>query len=119
MAVDFASSINWTALYDSLTIGAAGIQIAPITLSSSLNFRFLRVAANNQNARSSWKLGGYCFLMVDEPNPEVIVERIFTSVNKPSIIAVPDYLASYRVVFSPPKWFDEISLQIDGYTGTL
>ena len=72
MAVDFASSINWAALYDSLTVGAVGIPIAPITLSNSLNYRFLRVAANNQNAKTSWKLGGYCFLMVDEPSPEVL-----------------------------------------------
>ena len=116
--MDFASEANWLQLYDGLVMGASGIPIAPITLPSSLNYRFLRVTANNQNAKASWRSGGYCFLMVDEPNPQVQVSRLYAPVNKPVILAVPDYLASYRVIFAPPKWFDEISLQVDVYTGS-
>lgn len=119
MTANFADESNWLSLYDNLTMGAVGTPIAPIVLASSLSYRFLRVTANNQNAKSSWRWGGYCFLMVDEPNPQVEVSRLYLSVNKPIILPVPDYLASYRFAFTPPKWFDEISLQVDGYIGAL
>ena len=116
---DFGVAANWVSLYDNFTASLSGDPISPIILPNSVTSRFLRVAANNQDAKDSWRLGGYCLLMVDEPNPEVIVSRIYSPVNAPIILMIPDYLASYRVIFQPPKWFDEISLQIDGYIGQL
>lgn len=115
MAVDFANPLYWIALYDSLTTGADGV--APVTLPNALAYRFLRVTASNQNAKDTWRWGGYCILQVNESNPQVEVFRLFCPVNNPIILSVPDYLPSYRVMFEAPRWFDELDLQVDGYSG--
>jgi len=120
MAANFADEANWLGLYDNLVMAVLNNPIPPITLPNSLNYRFLRIAANNQNALSTWSLGAYAYLMVDENLPQVqIGNRIFCDVNKPIIIQVPDWLSSYRLRVAPPKWFDELSLQVDAYTGSL
>lgn len=120
MAANFADEANWLGLYDNLVMAVLSNPIPPITLPNSLNYRFLRIAANNQNALSTWSLGAYAYLMVDENLPQVqIGNRIFCDVNKPIIIQVPDWLSSYRLRVTPPKWFDELSLQVDAYTGSL
>jgi hypothetical protein len=118
--VDFADDANWLGLYGNLIMGVLGNPIAPITLASSLNHRFLRIAANNQNALATWSLGAYAYFLVDEDNPQVQAgTRIFCDVNRPIIVPVPDWLPSYRLRVKPPKWFDEISLQVEGYIGDL
>ena len=116
--MDFANEANWLSLYDGLTMAVLTNPIPPIVLSNSLAYRYLRVAANNQGAKSAWRLGAYLSLMVDEPSPQVEVVRWSAPVNIPAILAVPDFLSSYRVRIKAPVWFDEISLQIDGYVGT-
>jgi len=117
MAVNFANPLYWIALYDSLTTGVGGNPIAPVTLPNELSYRFLRVTANAPNAKPTWRWGGYCILKVNESNPQVQVIRLFCPVNTPVILIVPDYLVSYRVSFEPPRWFDELDLKVDGYTG--
>ena len=116
--IDFASDSNWLMVYDQLTFSVLGQPIPSILLTSSYNYRFLRIAANNQNARSTWRLGAYIHLLVDEPNPQVQAFRSNTPVNVAALLVIPDYLSSYRVRIIPPKWFDEISLQIEGFIGT-
>ena len=116
--IDFASNSNWLMVYDQLTFSVLGQPIPSILLTSSYNYRFLRIAANNQNARSTWRLGAYIHLLVDEPNPQVQAFRSTTSVNAAALLVIPDYLSSYRVRIIPPKWFDEISLQVEGFIGT-
>jgi len=118
LVVNFADEANWLSLYDNLVMAVLTNPIPSITLPNSLNHRYLRIAANNQNALSTWSLGAYAYLMVDEISPQVqIGNRIFCDVNKPIIIPVPDWLSSYRLKIAPPKWFDEFSLQIEGYIG--
>ncbi len=120
MSANFADEANWLGLYDTLVMAVMGNPIPPITLPSSLNHRFLRIAANNQNALSTWNLGAYACLLVDENSPQVqIGNRIYCDVNKPIIFPIPEWLPSYRLKVTPPKWFDEISLQVEGYTGSL
>lgn len=124
MPIDFANESNWVSVYDQLTIGSiidalTYYPIPPIVLPNSLNYPFLRVAANNQNALSRWRLGAWLEFMVDENNPQVEIERILAPVNKAAIIPRPNFLDSYRVRFIIPYYFDEISLQVDGFIGTV
>jgi hypothetical protein len=120
---NFIDNNNWQLVYDNL-ISAQYVSrtpdrynpIPPIALSFSLPYRFLRVAANNQNARATWRFGGNLDLLTDEVSGAEVMRRALAC-NKAVIIAVPDYLERYRISVLPPYWFDEISLQIDGYIG--
>lgn len=120
---NFAIDTNWQLVYDNLVSALytsrnppVYVPIAPISLSFSLPYRFLRVAANNQNAKASWRYGGAIDLLVDDISGVEVARRSLVC-NKAIIIAAPDYLDRYRVRVSPPYWFDELSLQIDGYIG--
>ena len=120
----FADESNWLSIYDQLTIGTiidalTYRPIPPITIPNSLSHSFLRVAANNQNAKAWWQLGAWIQFCVDEPNPQVEVARAFARVNNAVIIQKPSFLTTYRIRAIVPYYFDEISLQIDGYTGTI
>jgi len=122
--MDFSNEGNWISIYDQLTIGSiidafTYYPIPPIVLPNSLSYPFLRVAANNQNAKRWWQLGAWIEFCVDEPNPQVEVLRAFARVNRAVIIPKPSFLISYRIRAAIPYYFDEISLQIDGYTGSL
>lgn len=124
MPADFADEANWVSIYDQLTIGSiidalTYRPIPPIVLPNSLSYPFLRVAANNQNALSRWRLGAWVEFLVDEVNPQVEVLRILAPVNKAAIIPKPVFLGNYRVRFNIPYYFDEISLQVDGFIGTV
>lgn len=118
---NFVNNANWQLIYDNL-IEAVYVSrnpdvynpIPPISLSFSLPYRFLRVAANNQNAKGTWRYGGVLNLLTDEVSGAEVLRRSLAC-NKAVIIAVPDYLERYRISVSPPYWFDEISLQVDGY----
>lgn len=122
-APDFTDSSKWQLVYDNL-IQAVYVSrnpdvynpILPISLSFSLSCRYLRVAANNQNAKARWRYGGALDLLTDEVGGSEVL-RHSLACNKAVIVAVPDYLERYRVTVSPPFWFDELSLQIDGYQG--
>ena len=122
---NFVDNNNWQLIYDNF-IAAQYISrtppvynpIAPISLTFSLPYRFLRVAANNQNAKSTWRFGGNLDLLTDEVDGAEVLRRALAC-NKAVIVAVPDYLERYRVRVSPPYWFDEVSLQVDGYVGLL
>lgn len=121
---EFANEANWVGIYDQLTIGSiidalTYYPIPPIVLPNSLSYPFLRVAANNQNAKSRWRLGAWIEFLVDEVNPQVEIARVLAPVNQAAIIPRPNFLDSYRLRAVIPYYFDEISLQIDGYTGTL
>jgi hypothetical protein len=122
--MDFSDEANWEAVYDQLTIGSiidalTYYPIPPIVLPNSLTYPFLRVTANNQNAKAWWQLGAWIEFCVDEPNPQVEVHRAFARVNRAVIIPKPSFLTSYRIRAVIPYYFDEISLQIDGFTGSL
>ena len=119
MTANFADEANWLSLYDNLTIGATGIPIAPIFLTSSLSYRFLRVTANNQNAKDTWKYGGTLEFLVNEAFAAVVVDSSGLLCNRPIIIKAPEFIDTYQLRVSIPRWFDEISLQVDGYTGVL
>jgi len=126
MAADLANTANWLILYDSIITaqGVAGspltyIPISPVTLSESANYPFLRVEADYQEARSWWRLGAWIEFLVNENNPDVEVGRILAPVNKAAIIPKPLFLDSYRIRATIPYYFEEISLRIEGYTGSL
>ena len=121
MNPSFAPSVNWHLIYDNLIVATvmssqplSYIPIAPLTLNYSLPYRFLRIAANNQNARSTWSYAGSLDLLVDEVDGARVMTQAL-AVNRAIIIQVPDYLERYRLRFTFPYWFDEISLQVDGY----
>lgn len=116
MPANFADEANWLSLYDNLTIGSP---LAPIVLTNSLNYRFLRVTANNQNAKATWKYGGTLEFLVDEIYAAVLVDSSGLLCNRPIIIKTPEFIDTYQLRITFPRWFDEISLQVDGYTGTL
>ncbi|TYQ29970.1 hypothetical protein [Pseudanabaena sp. UWO310] len=125
MRPNFVDDTNWQLIYDNLTRAVytsrnpdVYIPIPPISLSFSLPYRFLRVAANNQNAKATWRYGGYIDFLTDEISGAEVLRRSLAC-NKAVIIAVPDYLERYRITVAPPYWFDEISLQVDGYVGSL
>ena len=117
---DFANEANWVSVYDQLTIGSiidalTYYPIPPIVLPVSLSYPFLRVAANNQNAKPRWRLGAWIEFLVDEANPQVEISRFLAPVNTAAIIPKPNFLSSYRIRAVIPYYFDEISLQVDGY----
>lgn len=117
---DFANDENWIVVYDQLTIGSiidafTYQPIPPILLPNPLEYAFLRVTANNQNARIYWRLGAWIDFLVDDDFPQVEVERILAPVNKPKIIYKPEILETYRLKATIPYYFDEISLRIEGY----
>lgn len=120
---NFVDNNNWKLVYDNL-IAAQYVSrnpdvynpIPPISLSFSLPYRFLRVAANNQNAKGTWRFGGNLDLSVDEVGGAEVLRRALVC-NKAIIVSVPEYLDRFRIRVSPPYWFDEISLQVDGYIG--
>jgi hypothetical protein len=121
---NFADNANWKLIYDNfiraVVISSSPLEYNPIPatdLSFSLKYRFLRVAVNNQNAKATWRFGGNLDLLVDDVGGAE-VSRKSLSVNKAVVIAVPDYLERYRVRVSFPYWFDEVSLQVDGYEGS-
>lgn len=121
---NFADEANWVGIYDQLTIGSiidalTYRPIPPIVLSQSLSYPFIRVAANNQNAKDRWRLGAWLEVLVDETNPQVEISRTLCPVNKAAIFSRPEFLQSYRLRFVIPFYFDEISLQVDGYIGAL
>lgn len=124
--LDLANEANWVSIYDQLTV-AQGVSGSPlvyapiptITLPNSLSYPYLRVAANNQEAKSRWRLGAWIEFYVDEPNPDVEVARVLATVNKACIIPKPDFLPTYKIKAAIPYYFEEISLQIEGYTGGL
>ncbi|MFM7887722.1 MAG: hypothetical protein ACKPCM_13755, partial [Pseudanabaena sp.] len=68
--------------------------------------------------KATWRYGGYVDLLTDEVSGAEVVRRSLAC-NKAVIIAVPEYLERYRITVAPPYWFDEISLQVDGYIGVL
>lgn len=120
---DFANDNNWIVLYDQLTIGSiidafTYQPIPPILLPNSLSYAFLRVTANNQNARAYWRLGAWIDFLVDDDLPQVEVARILAPVNKPCVISKPEILESYRLKATIPYYFDEISLRVEGYAVT-
>ncbi|WP_055075029.1 hypothetical protein [Pseudanabaena sp. 'Roaring Creek'] len=121
---NFADGSKWHLVFDNLIQAVytsrnpdAYIPIPPISLSFSLAYRYLRIAANNQNARASWKWGGNADLLVDDVSQVEVIRRSLRC-NQAIIIPVPDYLERYRIKVSVPYWFDEVSLQIDGYIDT-
>lgn len=121
---EFANEANWTPIYDQLTIGSiidalTYRPIPPIVLPNSLSYPFLRVAANNQNAKSRWRLGAWIEFLVDEANPQVEIARVLAPVNQAAIIPRPNFLNSYRLRAVIPYYFDEISLRVDGFVGTV
>ena len=123
---NFGDESNWYLIYDQITTaqGVDGNPLAyrpinPITLPFSLQYPFLRVTANYEAARSSWRLGAWIDFLVDESSPEVEILRSLAPVNNPIIIPKPSFLTSYKIRASIPYWFDEIALQIDGFTGTV
>ncbi|MBD2178405.1 hypothetical protein H6F42_15910 [Pseudanabaena sp. FACHB-1998] len=114
MAVDFANDANWITVYQLTTSG----DIPPLVVNQSLSYRFLRIIAENSEAKASWTLGGYLNFLTDEAiAPDLIGDRVFCDVNKAKIIQVPDWIGAYRLKFKPPVWFNELSLQVDGYIG--
>lgn len=123
---NFGDEANWQLIYDQITY-AQGVDgnplayrpILPITLPFSLQYPFIRVAANYENAKSSWRLGSWIEFLVDESNPEVEVLRVLAPVNKPIIIPKPSFLGSYKIRAIVPYYFEEISLKIDGFTGVI
>lgn len=123
--LDLANEANWLSIYDQLTVaqGVAGsplvyVPIAAIALPNSLSYPYLRVAANNQEAKSRWRLGAWIEFYVDEANPDVEVARVLAPVNKAAIIPKPDFLTTYKIKAVIPYYFEEISLQIEGYIGS-
>lgn len=122
---NFADDNNWSLVYDNL-IDAVYVSRTPdiyypipaINLTFSLPYRYLRVAANNQHAKSTWRFGGSLDLLVDDIAGVEVLRRGLVC-NKAIIVAIPDYLERYRIKITPPYWFDEISLQVDGYVGSL
>jgi hypothetical protein len=122
---NFVDNANWQLVHDNLVQAVyvsrnpdSYIPIPPMALSYSLAYRFLRVAANNQNAKGTWRYGGSIDFLTDEVSGAEVMRRSLAC-NKAVIIAIPDYLERYRITVLPPYWFDEISLQVDGYTGSL
>jgi hypothetical protein len=119
--IDFVPETNWLSIFDMLIMAIYTsrdpdiyIPIAPIALNNSLTHRFLRVAANNQNAKSAWQHAGYIEFLTDEVSGAEVFRHPLLC-NRAIIIPVPDYLERYRVTVTTPFWFDELSLQVDGY----
>lgn len=126
MAVDFGSSANWETVYDQFS-SAQGVDGSPlvyvpisrILLAEALGYPFLRVEANYEAAKDRWRLGAWAEFLVDEFSPDVEVSRILCPVNRAAIIAKPSFLDTYRLRFTIPYYFEEISLLVEGYIGEL
>lgn len=115
---NFADESKWVSIYDRLTIATVVLSthapIPPILISGSFGYQYLRVASNNQNAKASWRYGGSLEFLVDD-NAGVEIARKAMVCNKAIIIPAPDFVDSYRLQVTTPRWFDEVSLQIEGY----
>lgn len=124
---NFSDDSKWSLVYEQLIQAVylsrnpdQYIPIAPLSLNGfALNFRYLKVVAENQNAKASWDFGGLMTFLVDEPNASVEVDSIALKCNKPLLVVAPSILDSYQIRVKVPYWFDEISLQISGYTGAI
>jgi hypothetical protein len=121
MNPNFADESKWVSIYDQLTIATVlsstpktYVPILPILIAGSFSYKYLRVAANNQNAKASWRYGGSLEFLVDN-NAGVEIARKSMACNKAIIVTAPDFVDSYKLEASFPFWFDEISLQIEGY----
>ena len=121
---NFVPAANWQLIHDNLVQAVyisrnpdSYLPIPPIALSYSLPYRYLRIAANNQNAKSSWKYAGQLEIMVDDIG-QCRASRESLVCNRAVIIAIPDFLDRYRLTVTPPYWFDELALVIEGYIGS-
>jgi hypothetical protein len=122
---NFVDEANWQLVHDNLTEAVyvsrnpdSYYPIPPIALSYSLPYRFLRVSANNQNAKGTWRYGGSIDVLTDEVSGAEVFRHSLIC-NKAIILSIPDYLERYRITVLPPYWFNEMSLQVDGYIGAL
>lgn len=122
---NFSNSTEWSLILEKQVLATRinekkFIPIAPITFNGiSLSFRYLRSTVIKQNAKVNWRLGAWIEFLVDEPNPKVEVLRILSRCNKSTLIKTPEYLDTYQIQAIVPYWFNEISLKVEGYTGTV
>lgn len=79
---NFVDNANWQLIYDNLITAIYVSQspdvynpIPPTSLNFSLPYRYLRVAANNQNAKATWRYGGALDLLVDELDGAEVLRR--------------------------------------------
>jgi hypothetical protein len=124
---NFADDSDWSLVYDQRFQAVylsrnpdQYIPISPLSLNGfALNFRYLKVVSENQNAKSTWDFGGMLTFLVNEPNASVEVLNSPLKCNRPVILSAPPILDSYQIRVKVPYWFDEVSLQIWGWTGDI
>lgn len=120
---NFADNSKWSVVYDQLTTAIFVSRnpdvynpIPAITLNGfALAFKYLRVTANNQNAKGTWRYGGRLDFLVNEPNASVEIASKSLGCNRPVIVVAPDYVDTYQIRVTVPYWFDEIALYVEGH----
>jgi hypothetical protein len=120
---NFADDSKWSVVYDQLTTAIFVSRnpdvynpIPAINLNGfALGFRYLRVTANNQNAKATWRYGGRLDFLVNESNASVEIASKSLGCNRPVIVVAPDFVDTYQIRVSVPYWFDEVALVVEGY----
>lgn len=110
---------NYTLPVTSSDYGMIGEQIVPVLLTSP----YIVVAATTATGKPNWKQAGYCKQMIRTVDGSVdtfINQRLLLSLNQPTLLSFnPALASSYAFWFRPFDWFNDLTIEIYQYTGSL
>ena len=99
--------------------------IPKFDLGFSLNGRFLAIEILVKEARVTWHAGGFInqfypvpFITQSVPKNQAVSNSQFLLINKTNLINFPRLSGqSYRLIYSPPKWFRDVTVKLWQYRG--
>lgn len=96
--------------------------IPPYFVSILLHSPLLVVGTTSNDARSTWRLGGYLQQYIDAPDTDFIeipTSKKFVPLNGFTLVRYPMWTTAYKLRFQVPSWIREIRLLVYEYQGTL
>lgn len=96
--------------------------INPVVLPILAESRILVAATASDSARSHWRYGGSLTPILDCGGTdfgETNLSSYSLPCNGSRLIVLPQFASAYKLQFSCPWWFEEITLSVYQYTGTV
>lgn len=127
---DLQNSANWDLAYsvnkEAEKVGGFSVKRIPdIVLPTYVNSKIIATYTDSDAAPLSWKTSGYVqkeisigITVGNNQNTKFEFSRKIP-LRKAASFSLPGYGENYKLVFSPHKWFLDISLSVWVYTGDL
>lgn len=127
IAPDLISPGSWVQVYSEQRVAQSVsanefYPIPPYFVSILLHSPLLVVGTVSNDARATWRLGGYLQQFIDAPDTdflEIPTKKQFIPLNSFTLCRYPQWTTAYKLRFQVPSWIREIRLIIYEYQGTL